>query len=232
MDQFTREQLLYAEAAKHGVGPAQIHEAVRLVAHAVQHDVAVHEQAIGRALTPDEWLDRHSPEVFRTMCRRAAHQVGLGAEQEDLVYTIVEAVAPFEAEPRDDERPWQFQARPLTHPSEANFPAYAVTYQEPCALPGSRPRSVIRSGGRVRVALVRALRAELGAASLEEITGVVCFTYGGLPGVFVATPVPDPGYPKCSGCGQWGSEHGQPDGDACGLFQSSVTDAAQAAVPV
>ncbi|MDQ8704512.1 hypothetical protein RCO28_18750 [Streptomyces sp. LHD-70] len=232
MDQFTREQLLYAEAARHGVSPTQIHEAIRLVARAVQHDVAVHQQAMGRALTPDEWLDRHSPDIFRLMCRRAAQAVGLDAHQEDLVFTIVEAVVPFEDDPRDDDRPWQFQARPLTHPAEANFPAYTVAYQDPRTSPDSRPTSVIRSGARVRIALIRALRARLGAACLEEITGAVTFTYGGLPGVFIATPIPDPGHPQCSGCGQWDSEHDLPDGDSCALFQGSDTGTAHEAVPV
>ncbi|MDI3418002.1 hypothetical protein [Streptomyces luteolus] len=224
VDQHTREQLLYAEAAKRDVSPLQIHEAVSLVANSLQHDLRAHEQAIGRSMTAQEWTDRHSPDVFRQMCRRAAEVVGLGDGREDLVYTIVSAAMEAEEALRNDARPWQFEARPLTHPAEVTFPAYAVAYQESYGLPDHHPSSVIRSGGRVRMAIVRAVRSDGGAASLEEVTGVVSFTYSGLPGVFIATPVPDPGHPRCSGCGQWATEHSPPDSDACTHFQAAATD--------
>ncbi|MBC9717789.1 hypothetical protein H9Y04_35190 [Streptomyces sp. TRM66268-LWL] len=229
MDHHTREQLLYAEAAKHGIDPGQIRQAVDLVAGALQHDIKAHERTMGRYMSADEWTDQHPPEVFKLMCRRAAEAVGLKDGREDLVFTIV--LAAMDAEeatnerPWQDERPWQSEARPLTHPDEVTFPAYAVGYVEPGSPPEHRPSSVVRSGGRVRMAIVRATRTDQGAACLEDVTGVVSFTYGGLPGVFIATPVPDPGLPRCSGCGQWSSEHGMPDSDACGHFQDTVAEA-------
>ncbi|MFF3056386.1 hypothetical protein [Streptomyces sp. NPDC057909] len=136
------------------------------------------------------------------MCAKAAQHAGLG-ENADLIMRIVSAVAP-EPVLRDDERPVQFWARPLTDPAEAAFPAYRVTYDDPRAEVST---GFDWSGALVRTTLRAATIGSPGAASLEEATGVIVFTDGDLPGAYLARPAPKHDRPACVRCRQWESEH-------------------------
>ncbi|MGI5401968.1 hypothetical protein ACQEVG_21490 [Streptomyces sp. CA-135486] len=220
MDQPTREQLLYAEAATHGVRPDQIHRAVDLIAAVQRRDREDFRTTFGGELTPDRWLAGYGVEGFKQLCAKAAQQAGLG-DSGDLIMRIVSAVAP-EPELRDDDRPVHFWARPLTDPAEAVFPAYRVTYDHPKAdtIPGFD-----WSGALVRTMLRAATISSPGAASLEEATGVIVFTDGDLPGAYIARPAPKHDRPACIRCRQWESEHPLHERfGACPQFTATTAD--------
>ncbi|WP_406354313.1 hypothetical protein [Streptomyces sp. NBC_00658] len=201
MDQSTREELLYAEAAKHGVSPAQIHRAVDIIAAVQRRDRQDFRTNFGEELTSDRWLAGYGVAGFEDLCAKAAQEAGLG-DNGGLVMRIVSAIAP-EPELRDDDRPVQFWARPLIDPAEAEFTAYRVTYDD--------PKAEISTGFDWSGALLRTtLRAAItspGAASLEEATGVIVFTTHDLPGAYIARPAPKRARPVCVWCAQWESEH-------------------------
>ncbi|WP_405999383.1 hypothetical protein [Streptomyces sp. NBC_00829] len=219
MDQSTREQLLYAEAAKHGVSPAQIHRAVDIVAAVQRRDREDFRTNFGGELTPDRWLAGYGVAGFEELCAKAAQQSGLG-DDGDLITRIVSAIA-AQPELRDDDRPVQFWARPLTDPAEAGFTAYRVTYDD--------PKAEISTGFDWSGALLRTtLRAAItspGAASLEEATGVIVFTYDDLPGAYIARPAPKRARPVCVRCAQWEGEHTLHERfGACPQFITSAAD--------
>ncbi|WP_432033669.1 hypothetical protein [Streptomyces antibioticus] len=203
MDQPTREQLLHAEAAKYGIAPEAIDVAVRIITAVQNRDRADFRKNFGGQLTPDRWLAAHGVSGFRELCAFAAREAGLG-EDGDVIIRIVSAVAPPHEQHADD-RPIQFWARPLTDPAEATFPAYRITYEDRQASGG---HGFDWSGALLRSTLrVAAAGCGLGAASLEEATGVVVFTEANLPGAYVARPAPGHTQPVCVRCGQWEKEH-------------------------
>lgn len=227
MDQPTREQLLYAEAAKHGVSPEQIHRAVDLIAAVQRRDREDFRTNFGGELTPDRWLAYYGVAGFKDLCAKAAQEAGLG-DNGDLIMRIVSAVAP-EPELRDDDRPVQYWARPLTDPAEATFPAYRVVYEDPQA---DNSSGFDWSGTLLRRTLREATERGQGAASLEEATGVVVFTDGDLRGVYVARPAPGHIQPGCVRCGQWEQEHTLHERfGSCPQFVTTVAQLTSATAP-
>ncbi|MGW7237073.1 hypothetical protein [Streptomyces sp. NPDC054804] len=202
MDQPTRERLLHAEAARHGIAPDVIDRAVGVIAAVQRRDRADFRENFGGELTPDRWLAAHGVSGFKELCAYAARKAGL-ADDGGLIMRIVSAVAP-QPEQRADDRPVQFWARPLTDPAEAAFPAYRVTYEDP--QDGISP-GFDWSGALLRRTLREAAARGRGAVSLEEATGVVAFTEGDLSGAYVARPAPGHTQPTCTRCGQWEKEH-------------------------
>ncbi|MFG2956339.1 hypothetical protein ACGF5O_21780 [Streptomyces sp. NPDC048291] len=202
MDQPTRERLLHAEAARHGIAPDVIDRAVGVIAAVQRRDRADFRENFGGELTPDRWLAAHGVSGFKELCAYAARKAGL-ADDGGLIMRIVSAVA-LQPEQRADDRPVQFWARPLTDPAEAAFPAYRVTYEDP--QDGISP-GFDWSGALLRRTLREATARGRGAVSLEEATGVVAFTEGHLSGAYVARPAPGHTQPTCTRCGQWEKEH-------------------------
>ncbi|MFE7565391.1 hypothetical protein ACFU76_00260 [Streptomyces sp. NPDC057539] len=229
MDEPTREQLLYAEAAKHGVSPAQIHRAVDIIAAVQRRDREDYRTSFDAELTPDRWLAGYGVAGFEDLCANAAQQAGIG-DNGGLIMRIVSAIAP-EPELRNDDRPVQFWARPLTDPTEAEFTAYRVTYDYPEA---EISTGFDRSGALLRTTLRAATITGPGAASLEEATGVVVFTHEDLPGAYIARPAPKRARPVCVRCAQWEGEHTLHERfGACPQFAATTTAAdLPTAVPV
>ena len=220
MDQSTREQLLYAEAAKHGVSLARIHRAVDIIAAVQRRDREDFRTNFGGELTPDRWLAGYGVAGFEDLCAKAAEQAGLG-DNGGLIMRIVSAIAP-EPELRDDDRPVLFWARPLTDPAKAEFTAYRVTYDDPKA---EISTGFDWSGALLRTTLRAATITSLGAASLEEATGVIVFTNHDLPGAYVARPAPKRARPVCVRCAQWEGEHTLHERfGACPQFTPSAAD--------
>ncbi|GGL03551.1 hypothetical protein [Streptomyces flaveus] len=201
MDQPNREQLLHAEAAKYGIAPAVIDRVVSVIAAVQRRDRADYRANFGGELTPDRWLAAYGVSGFQELCTRAAHHAGL--PDGDVIMRIVAAVAPA-PETREDDRPVQFWARPITDPAEATFPAYRVTYEDP---QHGHCTGFDWSGILLRRTLREATARRQGAACLEEATGIVVFTDGDLRGVYVARPAPGRAQPGCVRCGQWEQEH-------------------------
>ncbi|WP_425245361.1 hypothetical protein [Streptomyces sp. NEAU-NA10] len=227
MDQSTREQLLHAEAAKYGIAPDVIDRAVGVIAAVQRRDRADFRRNFGGELTPDRWLATHGVSGFKELCAYAARQAGIVGGGE-LIMRIVSAVAP-QPEQCSDDRPLQFWARPLTDPAEAAFPAYRVTYEGPRAdiSPGFD-----WSGALLRHTLRVAIGRGKGAASLEEVTGVVVFTDGDLRGAYVARPAPGHTQPACARCGQWDREHTLHERfGSCSEFTASAAHIAAVPVP-
>ena len=144
MDQLAREQLLHAEAAKYGIAPDVIDRAVGIIAAVQRRDREDFRRNFGGELTPDRWLAAYGVSGFEKLCAYAARKAGL--DDGALIMQIVSAVAP-PPEQRDDDRPVQFWARPLTDPADASFPAYRVTYEERGA---DRCTGIDWSGGLLR----------------------------------------------------------------------------------
>jgi hypothetical protein len=216
VDQSTQEQLLHAEAAKHGIAPDTIDRAVSVIAAVQRRDRADFRRNFGGELTPDRWLAAYGVSGFKKLCAHAAHQAGLDhrSDSGDVIMRIVSAIAPA-PEQHDDDRPVLFWARPLNSPEEASFSAYRVTYESP----DETLLGFDWSSALLRSHLHSALRRGGGAASLEEGTGVVVFTYARVRGAYVARPAPGRSQPPCGHCGQWETEHrlGERFG-ACGQF--------------
>ncbi|MEU3046246.1 hypothetical protein ABZ705_06865 [Streptomyces sp. NPDC006984] len=226
MDQPTREQLLYAEAAKHGVSLDQIHRAVDIIAAVQRRDREDFRTKFGGELTPDRWLAAYGVSGFRELCTRAAHRAGL--PDGDVIMRIVSAIAPA-PETREDDRPVEFWARPLTDPTEATFPAYRVTYEDPQA---DHSTGFDWSGTLLRRTLRQATEHGQGAASLEEATGVVVFTDGDLHGAYIARPAPGRVQPVCVRCGQWEQEHTLHERfGSCPRFVTAVAQLTAATAP-
>ncbi|MEV0735412.1 hypothetical protein AB0I51_05480 [Streptomyces sp. NPDC050549] len=224
MDQPTREQLLHAEAARHGIAPDTIDRAVSVIAAVQRRDRADFRRNFGGELTPDRWLAAYGVSGFKDLCAHAAHQAGLDhrSDSGDVILRIVSAIAPVPKQ-HDDDRPVQFWARPLTSPGEASFSAYRVTYESPDEM----LLGFDWSSALLRSHLHGALHRGGGAASLEEGTGVIVFTYARVRGAYVARPAPSRSQPSCHRCGQWEPEHrmGERFG-ACGQFTPTTTSVA------
>ncbi|MEU7228988.1 hypothetical protein [Streptomyces chrestomyceticus] len=110
--------------------------------------------------------------------------------------------------------------RPLTDVSEVTFAAYSVTASPASALvPGTaNPRPV--SGALLRALLINAIECG-GALAMDDVSRTVGFTYAdGTFHVMVqeARPLPTPRTPTCGTCGQWESEHGNPNAACCDKF--------------
>ncbi|WOX11481.1 hypothetical protein [Streptomyces sp. N50] len=228
MDQSTREQLLYAEAAKHGVSRDQIHRAVSIIAAVQRRDRQDYRTNFGGELTPDRWLAGYGVAGFEDLCAKAAQEAGLGDDNSVLIMRIVSAIAP-RPELRDDDRPVHFWARPLADPSEAEFPAYRVTYDDPKA---EISTGFDWSGALLRTTLRASAITSSGAASLEESTGLIVFTDPHLPGAYIARPAPKRARPVCVRCAQWEGEHTLHERfGACPQFTTTAADQ-PTAVPV
>ncbi|KPI15640.1 hypothetical protein OK074_2085 [Actinobacteria bacterium OK074] len=226
MDQPTREELLRAEAAKYGIDPAVIDRAVKVITAVQRRDRADYRKNFGGELTPDRWFAEYGQSGFEQLCADAARTAGLG-DNGDLILRIVSAVAPG-LEPRKDDRPLQFWARPLTDPREATFPAYRVMYEDSTLTSGST--GFDWSGALLRQTLHTVVVRGPGAASLEENTGIIALTDGQLRGVYVARPAPGHAQPPCAHCGQWAQEHTLHERfGSCAQFTSLVSEVAAAA---
>ncbi|MFJ8301316.1 hypothetical protein ACIQ9R_36195 [Streptomyces sp. NPDC094447] len=108
------------------------------------------------------------------------------------------------------------QYAPFTDPADATFPAYRVFAYGPHVL--SRQKGQVMSGALMRAVLLNVTRDNDGSMSQDEVTGALAYRYPDLPDVFVAHPDPDPHLPLCAKCGQWESEHANPNGTACDAF--------------
>jgi hypothetical protein len=215
----TREQLLHTEAARYGVSPALIDRAVGIIAAVQRRDRADFRRNFGGELTPDRWLAAYGVSGFKELCAYAAQKSGL-SDDGNVIMRIVSAIAP-EPEQRADDRPVQYWARPLTDSAEVRFPAYRVVHETPETGGGI---GVDWSGALLRRTLRGAIGRGLGAASLEEATGVVVFTDGHLHGAHVARPAPGHIQPQCARCGQWENEHSLPERfGSCQQFTTSVS---------
>lgn len=107
----------------------------------------------------------------------------------------------------------------LCDPREATFAAYVVHASPKSALVPGTPNPRRMSGALVRAQLVSSRRCG-GSIALDDLTGTVAFTYDS--GMFhrmvqVATPVAVFMW-ECGTCGQWGSEHHNPNASACDAF--------------
>ncbi|WP_275466289.1 hypothetical protein [Streptomyces noursei] len=124
---------------------------------------------------------------------------------------------------RGDERSAMF--RPLTDVSEVTFAAYSVTVHPSHVLnPGAlnpdaeNPHAV--SGALLRAILINAVECG-GALAIDDLSKTVGYTYAS--GTFhalaqEARPLPTPRTPTCGECGQWESEHRNPNGSCCDKF--------------
>lgn len=110
--------------------------------------------------------------------------------------------------------------RPLLDPSEVTFAAYCVTASATRHLNPDAPNPRLVSGALLRAMLINAAECG-GALALDDLSKTVGFTYAsGMFHVMVqeARPLPTPRTPTCGECGQWESEHRNPNGTACDRF--------------
>lgn len=110
--------------------------------------------------------------------------------------------------------------RPLTDPSEVTFSAYSVTASPARHLNPGTPNPRPMSGALLRALLINAIECG-GALALDDLSKTVGFTYAdGTFHVMVqeARPLPTPRTPACGECGQWKSEHRNPNATACDAF--------------
>ncbi|MGW0757092.1 hypothetical protein ACWD1Y_11490 [Streptomyces sp. NPDC002814] len=122
----------------------------------------------------------------------------------------------FSAPARVQAEPAEFR---LCDPREATFAAYVVHASPASALVPGVPNPLRMSGALVRVQLVNARQCG-GSIALDDLTGTVAFTYAS--GTFhrmvqVATPLAV-FTEQCGECGQWESEHRNPNASACDRF--------------
>jgi hypothetical protein len=103
----------------------------------------------------------------------------------------------------------------MSSPAEARFAAYSITAEGPAADPGA-PGTVC-SGALLRAILVN-VQDDGGPLELHVARRSVRYRYRDVLDVFTATPFPNPRYPVCAVCGQWESEHRNPNASACGAF--------------
>ncbi|MBG7704873.1 hypothetical protein HCJ76_44130 [Streptomyces sp. MC1] len=109
----------------------------------------------------------------------------------------------------------------LCDPAEASFAAYTVTASHPGLLDPGTPNPWPVSGALLRALLINARECG-GAIVLDDLTGTIEFTYAS--GTFhrmvqTARPLPDCQTQECDTCGQWESEHGNPNASCCDDFQ-------------
>ncbi|WP_030372397.1 hypothetical protein [Streptomyces rimosus] len=110
--------------------------------------------------------------------------------------------------------------RPLTDVAEVTFAAYSVTASPASALVPGTPNPRRMSGALLRAMLINAIECG-GALSMDDVSRTVGFTYasGTFHGmVQEARPLPTPRTPTCGTCGQWESEHHNPNATACDKF--------------
>ncbi|WP_433860237.1 hypothetical protein [Streptomyces kronopolitis] len=120
---------------------------------------------------------------------------------------------------RNDVRTAQF--RPLTDPSEVTFAAYSKTVFAPAwNLVPDVPHTTVVSGAFLRALLIDAIRCS-GAVAVDDLSRTVAFTYAaGMRdhATFECRPMPTPRTPICGECGQWESEHRNPNATCCDKF--------------
>ncbi|MEU3502617.1 hypothetical protein ABZ726_18265 [Streptomyces hundungensis] len=115
--------------------------------------------------------------------------------------------------------------RPLTDPAEVTFAAYCITVHpskvlNPWALNPEAENPHAVSGALLRAILINAVECG-GALALDDLSKTVGYTYAA--GTFhalaqEARPLPTPRRPTCGECGQWESEHRNPNATACDKF--------------
>ncbi len=115
--------------------------------------------------------------------------------------------------------------RPLSDPAEVSFAAYSVTVHpskvlNPWALNPDAENPYVVSGALMRAILINAAECG-GALALDDVSKTVGYTYAS--GTFhalaqEARPLPTPGTPTCGECGQWESEHRNPNASCCAAF--------------
>ncbi|MEV0487307.1 hypothetical protein AB0I69_42745 [Streptomyces sp. NPDC050508] len=120
---------------------------------------------------------------------------------------------------RTDHRTAMF--RPLTSPAEVMFAAYSKTAFVPewNRVPNV-PLTRVVSGAFLRALLIDAIRCS-GALAFDDLSRMVAFTYAaGMydHATFECRPMPTPRTPICGECGQWESEHGNPNATCCNKF--------------
>ncbi|MER7761556.1 hypothetical protein [Streptomyces sp. NPDC097619] len=110
-------------------------------------------------------------------------------------------------------------ADPSVHPcapSDAQFPAYVLTTVPASDVMHGRPNPHPVSRALLRALLINA--AECGGAMAQDgLTGEISFTVSaGRPmgSARIALPMTNP-HERCGTCGQWESEHGNPNPTAC-----------------
>ncbi|RNG31852.1 hypothetical protein EEJ42_08460 [Streptomyces botrytidirepellens] len=109
---------------------------------------------------------------------------------------------------------------PLTDPSEVTFAAYSVTASPESDLIPGIPNPRPMSGALLRALLINADECG-GMLAMDDLSKTVVFTYAS--GMFhtavqEARPLPTPPTPTCGECGQWESEHGNPNASCCDRF--------------
>ncbi|WP_330335663.1 hypothetical protein OHS33_39180 (plasmid) [Streptomyces sp. NBC_00536] len=116
----------------------------------------------------------------------------------------------------------------LCEPRESTFAAYLVTSSRPGQLDPQTPNPRSMSGALLRALLINARECG-GSVAMDELTGEIAFTYA--EGTFhdmVQTAVPLTNrHSLCGTCGQWKSEHGNPNVTACdqfGIYPRAGTD--------
>lgn len=104
----------------------------------------------------------------------------------------------------------------FTDPATAKAPAYRMFVYGTYAL-SNQPGQVM-SLALMRAVLIDATVRNDGSMARDEESGSLMYEYPGLQDVFVAHPYPDFGQPRCTRCGQWKSEHANPNATACDMF--------------
>ncbi|MFD0352965.1 hypothetical protein ACFVHW_04335 [Streptomyces sp. NPDC127110] len=109
----------------------------------------------------------------------------------------------------------------VCQPREATADAYTVTaFPESALVPGT-PNPRLMSGALVRALLISAGECG-GAVAMDELTDTVVFTYAA--GMFhrtgqMAVPL-TADKPMCGTCGQWETEHRNPNASCCDTFNA------------
>ncbi|MFJ4342644.1 hypothetical protein [Streptomyces sp. NPDC088915] len=104
----------------------------------------------------------------------------------------------------------------FTDPADATFPAYRVFVYGPHVLPDQKGQ--VMSRALLRAMLINATKDNCGSMARDELSGGLRYRYPDLPDTFVAHPDPDLRLRECATCGQWVSEHANPNGSACATF--------------
>ncbi|KNB53521.1 hypothetical protein [Streptomyces caatingaensis] len=93
MDQNARQELVRAEAERHGVSPSAVEYAVDVIAAVQRRDRADYRANFGGELTLDEWFDGYGPSGFDELLVYAARKADLGDRGPDALRRVLTAAA-------------------------------------------------------------------------------------------------------------------------------------------
>ncbi|MEU4347174.1 hypothetical protein [Streptomyces sp. NPDC023838] len=93
MDQTGRQELLRAEAERHGVSPSAIEHAVEVIAAVQRRDRADYRANFGGELTLDQWFEEYGTDGFNQLLAYAARKAGLGGHGPDMLRRVLTAAA-------------------------------------------------------------------------------------------------------------------------------------------